>query len=332
MIQSIEEQRTFLAGKFYVQMLRDKAENRENIRSFKQALQGDKIANYLIEDAWEEDCNHDTRVFLVRDKETDDIAFYYSINCGILYKEIGDINLDENEVEVYSEYLSAILRAHDRNLSKEDQIRANDDVATALGKFATVIHDSDRITALINLAENQAMETEEKQEAIIQTREEECAFSVKETFPAIDIKFLCRNGDYKVGIHLDFKMGVFVFWEIIVPHILDISNMLGCKFVYLFAADNTEKKESVNYWPKFYSKDYDPDDDEIIEEEEIVSKKLVNYYIHEFKFKPLAGYKVLKPHYERNCYTLFQEVSELEKNRKAIWDIHTKEMEPGSYK
>lgn len=55
------------------------------------------------------------------------------------------------------------------------------------------------------------------------TDEKEHIQQVQETFPAIDIKFLGRNKEYKPEILLDFKLGVYVFWEIIVPHLLQIA-------------------------------------------------------------------------------------------------------------
>ena len=64
---------------------------------------------------------------------------------------------------------------------------------------------------------------------------------VQETFPAIYIKFLGRNKKYKSEIQLDFRLGVYIFWEIIVPHLLEIAEKVGCKYIYLFVADNTEK-------------------------------------------------------------------------------------------
>lgn len=151
---------------------------------------------------------------------------------------------------------------------------------------------------------------------------------VKETFPAIDIKFLCRNKNYKVPIHLDFKLGIYVFWEMIVPHLLDIAEMVGCKYIYLFAADNSDSYDDpvdIQEYP-MYSDMYLDDDDTTksndlqMNHNEIY--KLVNYYINELKFSYVANYKILKPNYERTCFTLIQEVKDLQNNRMKIWHSH----------
>lgn len=73
--------------------------------------------------------------------------------------------------------------------------------------------------------------------------------------------------------------------------------------------------------PPLWTQDYDPDDEEEeLEDEEL--HKLVNYYINELKFRYVSKYKILKPHYERRCYTLVQEVDNLQANRELVWQSH----------
>lgn len=64
------------------------------------------------------------------------------------------------------------------------------------------------------------------------------------------------------------------------------------------------------------------DEDEVVKEE---IRTLVNYYINELKFRYVSKYKILKPHYERRCYTLVQEVEHLQSNRESVWQSHTTE-------
>ena len=165
---------------------------------------------------------------------------------------------------------------------------------------------------------------EEKREALSETGEGEHTQQVQDTFPAIDIKFLGRNKEYKPEIQLDFRLGVYVFWEMIVPHLLEIAEKVGCKYIYLFAADNTEQTVKVVADPPMWTPDYDPyaDEGEVVKEE---IRTLVNYYINELKFRYVSKYKILKPHYERRCYTLVQEVEHLQSNRESVWQSHATE-------
>ena len=76
--------------------------------------------------------------------------------------------------------------------------------------------------------------------------------------------------------------------------------------------------------PIMFTSDYDPYAEEE-EEEQTLVLKLVEYYKNELKFNYVTKYKVLKPHFERKCFTLVQEVKKLEENRRSIWISHSLE-------
>lgn len=244
---TIEEQKKYLFERFKLESLCFSEQNQVDVAQFEQATSGNKIAEYLINEAWEDDKARNTKVYLVRDIVTKEIVYYFAINCGILYNEIEEIQLTEAEKE------------HTMN--------------------------------------------------------------VQDTFPAIDIKFLCRNKKYNPGIKLDFRIGVYVFWEIIVPHLLKVSEMVGCKYIYLFASDNSDRSTSKTKEPIMYTPDYDPYADDEEEEREKVLR-LVDYYQKELKFEFVTKYKILKPHFERTCFTLVQEVDGLQENRESVWLTH----------
>ena len=62
------------------------------------------------------------------------------------------------------------------------------------------------------------------------------------------------------------------------------SDKVGCKYIYIFAADNSEKQDIEPKEAPMWTPDYDPyDEDETNEKVEI--HKLVNYYINELKFR-----------------------------------------------
>ena len=107
---------------------------------------------------------------------------------------------------------------------------------------------------------------------------------------------------------------------------MEIAEKVGCKYIYLFAADNTEQTEKVDNAPPMWTPDYDPyaDEDENEDNQEKL-RTLVNYYINELKFRYVSKYKILKPHYERRCFTLVQEVESLQSNRESVWQSHMTE-------
>ncbi len=330
-MSSINEQKHFLSENLIVESLRMYDTNKEDIKNFEQATKGNRISDYLANKAWDDDQRRNTKVFLVRDKSTRQVAFYYALNCGILYSEWNPLNLSSIERPIVEKYIKALKLCHKQDLSPEEQEAADNDCTEALGEFYDKIEDVDRVTTLMNLANEKANRKEEKEEALEETGESDHIKQVKETFPAIDIKFLCRNAQYCPPIKLDFKLGVYVFWEIIVPHILKISEMVGCKYVYLFAADNTESDSQETKPIPIWTPDYDPDDEEDSNESKDRIRKLVSYYITEFKFRPVSEYTILKPHYERTCYTLIQNVESLQEKREAVWTSHDANNDIDSY-
>ena len=110
---------------------------------------------------------------------------------------------------------------------------------------------------------------------------------------------------------------------------------MGCKYVYLFAADNSDFSEVIDQTNNCvkYSKDYDIDSEEEVFGNESTSqenvKKLVSYYINNLKFRPVSEYTILKPHFERTCYTLIQDVADLPRKRELIWSSHDQDNEMG---
>ena len=324
---SIEEQKKFLFENLEIENLRKVDSNQDDIKTFVQATKGDHISDYLINKAWSDDIDRNTKVFLVRDKITREIVFYFAINCGILFSELNIWNMSPQEKIPFDSYVDALQKLKCSNLSDNEREKANNQISESMGDLWEVVKDADRVSILLSLAEEKVQILEEKREAFSKTEEEEHVQPVQETFPAIDIKFLGRNKEYRPAIQLDFRMGVYVFWEMIVPHLLEVAEKVGCKYIYLFAADNSEKQMPKQKEPPMWTPDYDPyddsDEDEEISDGEI--HRLVNYYINELKFRYVSNYKILKPHYERTCFTLVQEVSSLQKNRELVWQSHTEE-------
>lgn len=327
-MDSISEQKRYLSEHLIVESLRLYDINQKEIQGFRQTDHGTAIEQYLKRDAWEEDANNDTKIFLIRDKKTRQIVFFYALNCGILYKESNAIRMSALEEECVQKFITAQRLANRRHLRDEEKDMAYGRLQDAYDFFEKKIPDETRRYALLNYAQEQADLKEEREEAEEQIGEDEFTKNVQKTYPAIDIKFLCRDANYKPEIEISFKFGVYVFWEIVVPHILKISKLTGCKYVYLFAADRSEvdQDDAQTDNPAIYGKDYDADDayDSIHlkrkNEEDI--RKLVSYYQNDLKFRPVSEFTILKPHFERSCYAMIQEVTDLERKRESIWESH----------
>ena len=244
-----------------------------------------------------------------------------------MFKDYSSQNLSPEEKLLHDNYVAALQHTKKKGMNEQETEIANDEYGQAISAIFDSISDPDKASRIIDAANEEVIELEKKDEAFERNNDRQNTKHVKETVPAIDIKFFCRNDSYEIPICLDFKLGVFVFWEMIVPHILKIAELVGCKYVYLFAADNTE--EDVKDEPVDYSDpSFDPyADDEHNDEDDSNKMRLVNYYQTDLKFKPVSKYTVLKPSYEKYCKTLVQEVSKLEENRNTIWESHANDFE-----
>ena len=321
---TIDEQKRYLFNRLELESLRFSEHNKEEILAFEQATSGSNISNYLKNEAWRDDEAGDTKVYLVRDKVENVIVSFFALNCGILYSDLEGVSLNEEEKEPFERLVKAYQMNYRRNLSDIQQEQADKEYVDALNALYTVIESPDRVSYLINQAEIKAASKETERDLFVDTEEKEHATNVHQTFPAIDIKFLCKNKRYIPKISLDFRLGVYIFWELIVPHLLKTAELVGCKYIYLFAADNTDRTVIKTKKPIMITPDYDPYEDEK-EEEPTVVLKLVEYYKNELKFNYVTKYKVLKPRFERTCFTLVQEVNKLEENRRNIWISHSSE-------
>lgn len=343
---TIEEQKKYLDGRLELERLCCSEQNKKEILEFEQASQGSNIAEYLKSSAWKEDEAGDTKVYLVKDKVQNKIVAYFALNCGIIYSDFEEIYLREEEKEPFNRLVLAQQMVYRRDLSEKQKDQANKELTEAWNSIYEAVEEaekhaveeaekhnkygseqvsakvSDRVSTLISKAENKAASKENDRELFSDTEEKEHTTNVHQTFPAIDIKFLCKNKHYNPGIELDFKIGVYIFWELLVPHLLKVAELVGCKYIYLFAADNSDRSMSRIKEPPMYNEDYDPYADEEKYENSKVVKRLVEYYQNELKFSYVTKYKILKPHYERMCFTLIQEVNKLEENRKSIWEAH----------
>ena len=114
---SIEDQKKYLDNILEMEPLRLKEENLENISDFRQPSNGDVIADYLIKNAWKDDEDHNTKVFLIRDKKTKELVFYFAINCGILFSDYSSWSMTQNEKMVFENYVTALNKCKKAGLS-----------------------------------------------------------------------------------------------------------------------------------------------------------------------------------------------------------------------
>lgn len=107
----------------------------------------------------------------------------------------------------------------------------------------------------------------------------------RHTYSAIELAHFYRNDNYDFDswrASYNFpQIGIVVFWKFVVPLVLRIQEQIGCQYLYLFAADDSE------------------------------DKKLVNYYADKLKFRSAKEWGTVKPLYDFTCEFMCQEINPL---------------------
>ena len=272
MIINTKDKRSFFQN-FYPEILTSSQANRQLIKEFAATDEGKGLEDYLKNKAWDADLEGETKVYLVKD-QNGSIALFFSIKCGLLYKNYQYENLENDKRDFVNMLMEAMLR---------------DDKDTLENYYKSEMYDFQEMDHLFEIALNRMdikMENKELQDNKYTLKVEEC-------YSAIEIHHFCRNSKYKISEQTGMPLGFGIFWEVIVPLVYDITNRIGCKYLYLFAADQTSDEEV---------------------------KKLVQYYKNELKFSDVEDMMLIKPYYDKGCLGLVQAVSELQNNRNAVWE------------
>lgn len=300
---SIQEQKDYLKEQLYVESLTAKETNRESIQRFSAPKKGKGLEKYLKNSAWKEDIEGSTKVYLVKDKQTDNIVFFFALNAGLLYKELGD-----REYELTDQESEIVDLCIEYKLDPNNEYTADNVFEWYEGENI----DKEKLRRIIE------EETELKRDAEDDKTQTDKGVNIRrvsQTFPSIVLTHFCKNAEIDKYNDLRFPLGFYVFWEIVINKVLEITQLLGCQYLYLFAADNSDHMTNTNSSQNVL---YDFDDEEVVP-----TYELVEYYKNELKFQEIQNLAILKPHYDFQCFSLYQPINQLVHNRKSSWIQHS---------
>lgn len=237
----------------------------------------DGLAQTLRNEAFGEDEDGTTAYYVVK-HENGEILFFFSLKCGMLYDQFLDTRQMKliNDLNQYLDdiLLEKTLSNSDRNLvsSLREKLRTRKGITKA---------DLDRIP--------------KKGNSIFEDLEKEFNESITrvgQTFSAVELVHFCAN-DAAENIWTDMQMpqslGTAVFWYFIVPIVEEIRKIVGCQYLFLFAAD--------------FSK----------------GEKLIHYYTDQLNFNIPDSLATAKPIYDFSCKFMCQEVNGLAKAREEFF-------------
>lgn len=95
----IVDEINFLDKRLTVELLTSSISNKSNIQKFIANEKGKLLEIFLKKDAWEQDLNNEIRVYLVKDRLTNEILFYFALKTGLLFESITEKLNKLSEVE-----------------------------------------------------------------------------------------------------------------------------------------------------------------------------------------------------------------------------------------
>ena len=275
-MQITEEQQQIL-NSLVCERLSSNENNLRLVDTFCNVRNG-SLENTLKNEAYEEDEAGNIAYYLIKDKD-ENILFYFSIKCGILYDLFGE---EEKLRKINDLFLFLVELEKDPSSTKEDK----ETIASILESIRTrkglVKKELSKIS---HIKKNQIIEDLEKES-------EDNLKRVGKTFAGVEIVHFCANDNYRPSwekLNIKQKMGTVVFWHFLIPKICELRKIVGCEYLFLFAADLT------------------PDE------------LLVNYYKSNLGFKDSNEYGTAIPLYDYACKFMHQELKDIEERRNNFY-------------
>lgn len=236
------------------------------------------LVHTLKNEAMEEDTEGSIAYYVIKDKQ-DNILFFFSLKSGSLY----DSHLDTNLIKLLKN-LNTFIQDSLNDPDLTDTQRAS------LNSFHEKIRSHKGITTydLDNLPK--------KKDDLFADLEKELNRNVThvgKTYSSIELVHFCANNEYD-DLWLSFKMphsiGVIVFWFFVAKKVLEVKELLGIQYLFLFAADLS---------------DY---------------RTLIEYYMDRLGFNRDEERATVKPIYDLSCEFMYQETKNLAERRQVFFD------------
>lgn len=269
------------------QRLSDDPANKRQLRNFK-CSRNRQLAAYLRYYGWEEDTAGTTTYYVVKNQENK-ILMYFSLKCGTLFEPLKEESLYD-AIRRYNRILDDIHsvqtgQADEKTLAELERLQ----VEFGMNLNRLDFHLRSRIHNKTN-----------KLQEIEQDRREtpnDWVSRVMHTYPAVEIVHFVVNDEArafwtkaKMKYRFTKPLGEVMFWRFVAPVLCSVQNTLGCEYVYLFAADDSE------------------------------DRTLVNYYQVALNFEQPENIGANKPRYDFTCEFLCQQLSDLRRRRTIYFD------------
>ena len=272
----ITESQLELLRSLKCERLSSKPENFSLIDDFYNT-RNNSLVDSLQGDAYDDDENNRIAYYIVKTVD-DKILFFFSLKCGLLYDEF----IEGDRLKEIKSFYDTILRMSlDETQSVENKKAIASILESVRSKKGIKKEDVARVLHL-------SVDSDEFSKIFGKNLK-----NVGRTFPGVELVHFCANDAHREEwdeYDLPQNMGTTIFWYFIVPKILEMLKIVGCEYVFLFAADLTPYEE------------------------------LIRYYSDQLKFEKADEHCVAIPMYDFTCQFMSQKTCELEGKRKQFFE------------
>lgn len=284
-MKKITDEQNALLSVLKCERLSSCEENLRLVSSFGNNI-SEPLTDQLQGDAFTEDEDGVVAYYLIKD-EDGNILFYFSLKCGQMFDRIKLF-----EQDYYTRFLLIILNEilSDKNLSERQKQLISERRDSIIKRKGITKSELQNILNNKHILESKPDKTQ--------------AVNVKKvdnTFPCIEIVHFCKNENCKTKWtkeQIPHRLGTIVFWQFIVPIVLQVRELVGCQYLYLFAAD------------------LDPEE------------TLVKYYMHSMDFEISEDCKTAIPAYDVGCKLMWQDIQNLKERMDYFFDNFNAEYTP----
>ena len=279
----ITKQQKEILKSFSIERLSSSGSNLRLVVNFSNP-KSESLTDKIQSDAFEEDEKGSIAYYVIKNKESG-IVFYFSLKCGQLYDKL----IEKEQLRL----IKNLFRYFDE-IEKEESTSEED------RRLIKEIRESVRTSKGISKAELEKIQKKDNKAVTdIEKIFTENLQRVGQTFSGVEIVEFCANENYRKDINsLGFfpHFGAVVFWHFLVPIVLKVRKHIGCKYLFLFAADNS--------------------DDE----------SLIRYY-RELHFTDAGEHGAVIPFYDWACRFMYQEISNLPQGKKEFFNNFNRDEE-----
>lgn len=226
-----EEQRKVLDS-FSCERLAGKQENMRIVEDFYNS-RNPQLEQNLKDKAYEEDENNTTAYYVIKDKEGS-VVFYFSLKCGMLYDKIVEADQYQQLQKIYNLLIKKIT---DKSISKDKKEEFKELLESIRSKKGLTRESLGRVFSADEVTIDKIFKGNQRH--------------VGKTYSGVEIVHFCINDGYREkweALNMPQRLGSIIFWKFIIPQVECLLEIVGCEYIFLFAADLSEDESLVNYY------------------------------------------------------------------------------------